>query len=202
MTYSDVVATFALVLSFVALTAQGIGAFHRRKRLQVGAQITAASSARSDGSFWSSSTVRLTAHAIGGPIGIKDLYFELHPRPDVYGWSKAEMPFGWPPDSPVDLSISHRALEEGESVSWYYKVRDHNEGRDGVKEPRILTAVFILVTGKEVRTRPMLLTPDHDITDHEAMAQARATFAALHQDRLLTRSQRFKDAVRKFARRG
>lgn len=151
----DWVALAGVVLAGVSLVWQGIGAFHRRRRLVVRATNGVVGEDR-DGEIWQVPFVELTAHALGGPIGIQTINFEHNPpSKSGHGWSPLTLP-GMP--GQIDLGRDHPALQEGETAVWRFRV--HGPSGRGVEVDTSVTAIFTLTSGKKVRTDPVQLHPD------------------------------------------
>lgn len=164
METSDQIAIWALGVGGISLLwqigSQVATSIRGRRRLVLTAT-TGSQTGDRDGTFWSEPLVFVTAHAIRGPVGLKDVSFEWNPKtPNGASWGPLGETPGRPPT--LDLSASHPPLQTGETASWMFRLGAGSEpGVDIAYQVRAVATQFD--TRRLVKSGPVLVVPDHKV---------------------------------------
>jgi hypothetical protein len=152
----DWIALLALLLSAGSLGWQAVDRFNHRSRLVVDST-NGSTSYLKDGELWHAPFLVITAHALHGAIGIRDIQFDLDPKPDpnTLSWGLWALEGRAPT---MNLSDDHPALQEGATVSWQY--RFYTNGESGLTRATTVTPTIVLITGKRVAVPPVRLGAD------------------------------------------
>lgn len=113
-----------------------------------------------DGVLWSEPLVFVVAHAIRGPVGLKDVSFEWNPKAsNGASWGALAPTPGTPT---LNLSASHPPLQTGETANWMFRLGAGTEpGVDIAHQVRAVATQFD--ARRLVKSGPVFVLRDHRV---------------------------------------
>jgi hypothetical protein len=151
MTLSDVASIAAVAVSLIALSAQGVSAFRRRRKLVVKLHKGTTTEVE-HGMLIEHGYLMVVASALGGAIGVDSVSFEMEPKPDGLSWSGLEGEWVEKLGAVHDPMVSRSAIQEGDTATWHFRI-DTDDGAAGYRA----TAVVRLTNGRRIRSKSLTL---------------------------------------------
>lgn len=147
------IALAGVAIATVSLVWQIFDKFASRPRLDVTTAVSTFGTI--DGDFIRNFCVAsVTAHALNGPVGVKSIEWALPPG---LGYNiSAFQSIGV--ENQIDLANDHRALNNGETVTWRFRIT--SPGGRSLPKGTTVTPTVVLVSGKRIRASSLTLFED------------------------------------------